>query len=88
MMRRRHFLQNSSLAASAIALPGWAKLLNISAYEMIIMRRNVGIFIDKGGTIGFLLQPDGNVVVDSQWKDQAQVLINEIKKTRLAPCLS
>ncbi|HZV71255.1 MAG TPA: MBL fold metallo-hydrolase [Saprospiraceae bacterium] len=49
------------------------------------LRRNVGIFSEKGGTIGWLIQPDSIVVVDTQFREQAGHLIDEIKKFPSAP---
>ncbi|HEY3386453.1 MAG TPA: MBL fold metallo-hydrolase [Saprospiraceae bacterium] len=52
---------------------------------MKLLRRNVGIFKEKGGTIGWLIQPNGIVVIDSQWKEQAESLLGEIKKKQEGP---
>ena len=52
---------------------------------MKLLRRNVGIFTEKGGTIGWLIQNDAIVVIDSQYQEQAQHLISEIRKQEDAP---
>ena len=36
-----------------------------------LLRRNVGIFNQRGGTIGWLVSGDGLLVVDSQFADTA-----------------
>jgi glyoxylase-like metal-dependent hydrolase (beta-lactamase superfamily II) len=59
--------------------------MNVSPYEMKPLRRNVGFFTERGGTIGWLIQQDGIVVVDAQFPDQANNLIGELKKTPGAP---
>jgi hypothetical protein len=45
-----------------------------------MLRNNVGIFTERGGTIGFLLSKDGIVVIDSQFPDTSAHLIRRIKK--------
>jgi glyoxylase-like metal-dependent hydrolase (beta-lactamase superfamily II) len=52
---------------------------------MKLLRRNVGIFNERGGTIGWLIHPDGIVVIDSQWKEQANHLIDEIRRKQSGP---
>ena len=44
------------------------------------LRNNVGIFYEKGGTIAYLLDPTGIVVVDAEFPEQAGHLITELKK--------
>jgi glyoxylase-like metal-dependent hydrolase (beta-lactamase superfamily II) len=84
-MQRRSFLQSSSLALPLPVLPYWIKLLIPPTYTMKLLRRNVGIFSERGGTIGWLIQPDGIVVVDAQFPEQAGHLIEEINKYPSAP---
>jgi cyclase len=43
------------------------------------VRRNVGIFTARGGTIGYLITPDGVVVVDSQFADTAPMFLDGLK---------
>jgi glyoxylase-like metal-dependent hydrolase (beta-lactamase superfamily II) len=52
---------------------------------MIMMRRNVGFFKERGGTIGWLNHPGGIVVVDSQWKEQADYLIGKLLDGKFRP---
>jgi cyclase len=84
-MQRRTFLQTSSLALPLSSFPSWFEILIPTNYEMKLIRRNVGIFSEKGGTIGWLLQPDNIVIVDSQFREQAGHLIDEIRKKPEAP---
>ncbi len=44
------------------------------------LRRNTGIFTARGGTIGWLINPNGVVAVDSQFPDTAQMCIDELLK--------
>ena len=84
-MKRRSFVQSGSLALSLSALPNRISMINLSAYQMTPLRRNVGIFTEKGGTIGWLIQPEAFVVIDTQWKEQSESLLAEIRKKTDAP---
>jgi cyclase len=81
---RRYFFKQIALASGMVATP-WQKILaNLVSqdppYKMELLRRNVGVFTERGGTIGYLLSTDAIVVVDSQFPEQAKNLIEEIKK--------
>lgn len=78
---RRNFIQNSSLALGATLLP-WQQLFAFgkAEYKMQLLRNDVGIFSERGGTIAWRIAEDGVVVVDTQFPDQAGHLIEEIKK--------
>src|ERR1700754_900710 len=83
-MQRRNFLLNTSLALGALSLPH-QKLFAIFSgrqdpWKMRMLRNNVGIFYEKGGTIAYLLSPSGIVVVDAEFPEQAGHLITELKK--------
>ncbi len=43
------------------------------------VRRNVGLFTARGGTIGYLVTPDAVVVVDSQFADTAPLFLEGLK---------
>ncbi len=44
--------------------------------EFTALRGNVGIFTARGGTMGWLINPDAVVVVDSQFADTAQMFLD------------
>lgn len=44
------------------------------------VRRNVGVFTMRGGTIGWLVNKDGAVVVDTQYPDSAKVCLDGLKQ--------
>ena len=88
-MQRRTFLRNASLAAGTMAL-GSQKLLAgfrpDDPWKMKILRNNVGIFIEKGGTIAYLSDSeDGSLVVDAQFPEQASHFISQIKRYSDSP---
>lgn len=82
-MQRRSFLKNTSLTLGALALlnsKSMAAFLASADFNVKMLTDKIGIFTEKGGTILFMLSNDGTVVVDSQFPDSAQHLIDEIKK--------
>ena len=43
------------------------------------VRRNVGVFTARGGTIGYLIAPDAVIVVDSQFPDTAPLFLEGLR---------
>lgn len=87
-MQRRSFLRNTSLTLAALALgnkEALAAFLNDPAWKIKMLTDDIGIFSEKGGTIAFLLNRKGIVVVDSQFPDTSQHLIDELKKKSEKP---
>ena len=54
-------------------------------FTIKMLRNDVGVFTEKGGTIAFLLSKDGIVVVDAEFPEQSQHLIDELKKKSEKP---
>lgn len=87
-MHRRIFLRNTSLVAGSTLVFQKSTLANIFKtydYNIKMLRNDVGIFTERGGTIGFLLSKDGIVVIDAQFPDTAQHLIDDLKKRSANP---
>ena len=101
MVSRRDFLTGSSLAlvGSAIGRPAligaWQQAQQPLPPQppppapvtpvFTPIRRNVGFFTARGGTIGYLIDPAAVIVVDSQFADTAKLCldgINERSKNR------
>lgn len=83
-MNRRHFLQNTAFTVGGMSLLTeslFARALADDPYKMKMVRDNVGVFTEKGGTIAYLRTKEGWVVVDSEFPEQAQHLIDALKKT-------
>lgn len=81
MLNRRQFIQNSMVASAGLSISNpLLKLLFQNAYQMEMLRNNVGIFTERGGTIAYMITKEGIVVVDSQFPAQANHLIEEIQK--------
>lgn len=78
-MDRRQFLKRTSLAATATLFP-FHKLLALREGSFTDLRRNVGYFTDRGGTIGWLATDDALVVVDSQYPQTAEGCLNGLQE--------
>ncbi len=87
---RRTFMEASALATMAGALPAGVGAQPPAATAapaappapavFTPLRRNVGIFNQRGGTIGWLVSRDGLLVVDSQFADTAPNLLSGLKE--------
>ena len=83
---RRDFLTTSALAIGAGAFG--RRLLAQTPQQtppplnpvFTPVRRNVGIFTARGGTIAYLVNSDGIIVVDSQYPDSAKAFIEGLGK--------
>ena len=87
-MKRSDFLRNTSLSLGALTLMNNRILANLKVddpWKMKILRGDVGIFTEKGGTIGYLKSKDGLLVIDAEFPEQATHLITELKKQSEAP---
>jgi glyoxylase-like metal-dependent hydrolase (beta-lactamase superfamily II) len=87
---RRHFLQTSGYAVAGTALlrvplgaqgtQAPAQPAPVVATSFDDVRRNVGIFTGRGGTIGWLVTPDGAVAVDAQFPDTAKTCVEGLQQ--------
>jgi glyoxylase-like metal-dependent hydrolase (beta-lactamase superfamily II) len=87
-MQRRKFLQGTGLSMAMLAITNNNALANFlmqPAYKFIPLRNDVGIFTEQGGTIAWLSNNSGMVVVDTQFVDPATHLIAELKKISSRP---
>lgn len=83
---RREFLALSSLAVIGGILPGRASAAVGGARAGVLrmdrftpLRRNVGIYENRGGVVGWFVTPDGVAVVDSQYADTAPVFAEGLR---------
>jgi glyoxylase-like metal-dependent hydrolase (beta-lactamase superfamily II) len=81
-MNRRNFLRSSALTFGALTLAQQKLFATMfgEPWKIKMLRNDVGVFTERGGTIAFLLSKKGIVVVDSQFPEQSQHLIDELKK--------
>ena len=88
-LTRRHFIA-SSAAAFAAARFGRLDLLAQQPPAPVTpvfkeIRRNVGFWTARGGTIGWLVEPAGVVAVDSQFPDTAALCVEQLLKASGKP---
>jgi len=86
-MHRREFIRSSALTIGALSIVQQKILASLAEdpWKIKMLRDNVGIFTERGGTIGFMLAKKGIIVVDSQFPDQSKHLIDEMKKRSEKP---
>ncbi len=76
---RRDFVRTSSLALVGSAVGRLPLLAQDATPRFEELRRNVGAFHMRGGTIGWLISDSALVVVDSQYPDTANACLNGLK---------
>jgi cyclase len=86
-MHRRHFIRSGifSFAAISLAQKNLLSMLFQEPWKISMLTDDLGIFSERGGTIAFLLAKDEIVVVDAQFPEQSQHLIDELKKRSTQP---
>jgi glyoxylase-like metal-dependent hydrolase (beta-lactamase superfamily II) len=86
-MNRRSFIRSGAFTVGALTIAQHKVLaaLQIDPWKITMLRKGVGIFSEKGGTIGFLIGKEDIVVVDTQFPDQSKHLIEELKKQSSNP---
>lgn len=83
---RRDLMKASALAAAGAVVPSRLAAQQPAATPppapavFTPLRRNVGIFHQRGGTIGWLVNRDGLLVVDTQFADTAPNLLAGLKE--------
>ncbi len=87
-LTRRDFLLTSSAAVATLdqlfaQTPPAAPPSVPPRFETL--RANVGVFMARGGTIGWLVAPEGVVIVDSQFPDTAPAALAGIKQKTARP---
>ena len=97
MATRRNFLKHSiALGAGYYFLPSLLSCNQVKRvkdyvfqpngnYTIKLLTDSVGYFTERGGTIGFSIEPEGITIVDTQFPDQAQHLIKALEETADAP---
>jgi glyoxylase-like metal-dependent hydrolase (beta-lactamase superfamily II) len=82
-MNRRSFVKNTGLGFGAIPLFGadWlTKFMQDNPYKMKMLRNDVGIFTEKGGTIGYYISKKNIAVIDAEYPEQSKHLIDALQK--------
>ena len=79
-MKRREFILKSALMGAAATMP-FHKLFALGQDSpFTTLRRNVGTFRGSGGTIGWLVNSDAVVIIDSQFPESAQNCVTGLEE--------
>jgi glyoxylase-like metal-dependent hydrolase (beta-lactamase superfamily II) len=81
-MNRRSFVHSSALTLAALTI-AQQKIFGAmfdDPWKIQMLRGDIGVFTERGGTIAFYLSKKGIVVIDSEFPDQSKHLIDELKK--------
>jgi glyoxylase-like metal-dependent hydrolase (beta-lactamase superfamily II) len=82
-MNRRSFVKNAGFSFGAIPIlrSDWlSQFLQDNPYKMKILRNDVGIFTEKGGTIAYYISKKNIAVVDAEFPEQSKHLIDALQK--------
>ena len=82
-MNRRFFVKNAGLGLGAVPLlqRNWLNLfIQENPYKMKMLRNDVGIFTEKGGTIAYYISKNNIAVVDAEFPEQSKHLIDALQK--------
>jgi glyoxylase-like metal-dependent hydrolase (beta-lactamase superfamily II) len=79
---RKNFLRSGALITGGLFLPGFKFIsaFQEQKYKFTPIRNNVGIFTERGGTIGWYATQDALVVIDSQYPETAKNLVEGLKQ--------
>jgi glyoxylase-like metal-dependent hydrolase (beta-lactamase superfamily II) len=81
-MNRRSFVKNAGFSFGAIPLlrKDWlTRFMQDNPYKMKMLRNDVGIFTEKGGTIAYYLSKKNIAVVDAEFPEQSKHLITALQ---------
>jgi cyclase len=79
---RRDFLKKSAAMAAFASVFPFRNLLAAENTNFTLIRRNTGFYTNRGGVIGWMVNPDASVVVDSQFADTAADCLSGIREKR------
>ena len=82
-MDRRSFVRTASLGFGAVPLfqKDWlSRFMQENPYKMKMLRNDVGIFTEKGGTIAYYISKNNIAVVDAEFPEQSKHLIDALQK--------
>lgn len=86
-MKRDQFIRQTAFTIGALTLSQRNLLASFveDPWKITMLRNDIGIFEERGGTIAFLLNKKGIAVVDSQFPDPSKHLIAELQKKSSKP---
>lgn len=77
---RRNFIKSTSIITAGLFLPTNKLLYALQSENGNIqtLRNNIGIFTERGGTIGWLVSDDAVIVIDAQFPNTAEHFITKL----------
>jgi cyclase len=87
-MHRRSFVRNAGIGFGTLPLvrKNWLMhFMQENPYKMKMLRNDVGIFTEKGGTIAYYLSKKNIAVVDAEFPEQSKHLIDALHKNPGTP---
>ncbi len=79
-MHRRFFIRTLAVGGgAAVVFPRLTLGRAFLEGTFTEIRRGVGIYTNSGGTMGWMINPDGVVVVDTQFREQAADFVSGLK---------
>ncbi len=81
-MNRKDFLKSALLIGAGFTLQGSRlfSFVDSKNYTFKELRNGIGIYVNRGGTIGWLVNNDAVVVIDAQFPDTAEIFMHELQK--------
>ncbi|MDF1694615.1 MAG: MBL fold metallo-hydrolase [Saprospiraceae bacterium] len=76
------FLFGHLYACKGAKVPTTIQLPADASFNMQFLRGGVGFFTERGGTIGWMASKDGMAVIDTQFPEQSQHLVDELMKIK------
>jgi glyoxylase-like metal-dependent hydrolase (beta-lactamase superfamily II) len=80
-LTRKNFLKTVSVLAGGLILPNRNIFASLSTEPkgFTPLRNNIGIFTERGGTIGWYINDDAVAIIDSQYPEQAQNMFTGLR---------
>lgn len=80
-MRRREFLEHASILAAIGLIPGvWTRTLAEDGGTFRPLADGIGVFTERGGTVAWMVRPDGIAVVDTQFPPSIRHCLEDIRE--------
>ncbi len=81
-MNRKEFIKSAFIIGAGVSFQV-NKIFGLSeekSYTFKELRNGIGIYVNQGGTIGWLANKDAVIVIDAQFPDTAKVFYEELQK--------
>ena len=80
-INRRSFIKSTGLLAglAVTSKSNLLKALTLSSGNFEVVKGNIGIYSERGGTIGWFINDDAVIVIDSQFPETAKNFIDHLK---------